>query len=103
MVLSDDLAKSDTMAENVATKLAESLRSLLNNDVEQWKSNLTVADSESPSRHVQLEPSLKTSRLISCRNCRCLHQGLSVELDEVQDRQNVEGALRHHFPGGRQH
>lgn len=45
MVLSDDLAKSDNVAETVATKLAESLRSLLNNDVEQWKQNLTVSDS----------------------------------------------------------
>ncbi|KAI9007757.1 ATPase, V1 complex, subunit C [Hyaloraphidium curvatum] len=44
VVLSDDLGKADTVAETVATKLAESLRSLLNNDMEQWRQNLTVAD-----------------------------------------------------------
>ena len=49
MVLSDDLSKADYVAESAATKLAESLRSLLNNDMEQWRSNLTVADSASLS------------------------------------------------------
>ncbi|KND02766.1 H(+)-transporting V1 sector ATPase subunit C [Spizellomyces punctatus DAOM BR117] len=42
VVLSDDLSKADTTVEGIATKIADNMRNLLNNDVEQWKSNLSV-------------------------------------------------------------
>ncbi|KAJ3300159.1 hypothetical protein HK104_003769 [Borealophlyctis nickersoniae] len=44
VVLSDDLAKADATAEAISTKIAENMRALLNNDLEQWKMNLTVND-----------------------------------------------------------
>ncbi|KAJ3019931.1 hypothetical protein HKX48_001575 [Thoreauomyces humboldtii] len=42
VVLSDDLSKTDLAAETIATKIADNMRNLLNNDVEQWKTNLSV-------------------------------------------------------------
>ncbi|RKO89032.1 ATPase, V1 complex, subunit C [Blyttiomyces helicus] len=44
VVLSDDLAKLDTTTEGIAVKIAENMRSLLGNDIDQWKVNLTVND-----------------------------------------------------------
>ncbi|KAJ3188827.1 hypothetical protein HDU85_004541 [Gaertneriomyces sp. JEL0708] len=44
VVLSDDLAKADTVAEGVASKIADNMRQLLNNDMGQWMSNLSIND-----------------------------------------------------------
>lgn len=44
VVLSDELVKADAAFEAITTKIADSLRGLLNNDLDQWRSNLTVAD-----------------------------------------------------------
>lgn len=45
MVLSDELAKNDTVIEAAVVKIADSLKTLLNNDIEQWKQMLNVGDS----------------------------------------------------------
>ncbi|KAI9098076.1 ATPase, V1 complex, subunit C [Phlyctochytrium arcticum] len=44
VVLSDDLNKADASVEAIAIKIADNMRNLLNNDIEQWKSNLSVND-----------------------------------------------------------
>ncbi|KAJ3410055.1 Vacuolar ATP synthase subunit C [Chytriomyces hyalinus] len=44
VVLSDDLVKSDATFEAVAVKIGDNLRALLNNDVDQWRNNLSVSD-----------------------------------------------------------
>ncbi|KAI8813762.1 hypothetical protein BJ742DRAFT_746656 [Cladochytrium replicatum] len=44
VVLSDDLAKLDATFESLAIKISENLRQLLNDDINQWKSNLAVND-----------------------------------------------------------
>ncbi|KAJ3254407.1 hypothetical protein HK103_007201 [Boothiomyces macroporosus] len=44
MVLSDELAKNDTVIEAAVVKIADSLKTLLNNDIEQWKQMLNVGD-----------------------------------------------------------
>ncbi|KAJ3248103.1 Vacuolar ATP synthase subunit C [Chytriomyces hyalinus] len=44
VVLSDDLVKSDATFESVAVKIGDNLRALLNNDVDQWRNNLSVSD-----------------------------------------------------------
>ncbi|KAJ3054411.1 hypothetical protein HK097_001882 [Rhizophlyctis rosea] len=44
VVLSDDLQKMDQNFESIAIKISENMRTLLNNDVDQWKLNLTVSD-----------------------------------------------------------
>ncbi|KAI9193600.1 ATPase, V1 complex, subunit C [Polychytrium aggregatum] len=44
VVLSDDLSKLDSNFESIACKLSDNMKSLLNNDVEQWRSNLSVTD-----------------------------------------------------------
>ncbi|KAJ3043755.1 hypothetical protein HDV00_004161 [Rhizophlyctis rosea] len=44
VVLSDDLQKMDQNFESITVKISENMRTLLNNDVEQWKLNLTVSD-----------------------------------------------------------
>ncbi|KAJ3412956.1 hypothetical protein HDV05_008671 [Chytridiales sp. JEL 0842] len=45
VVLSDELAKTDATFEGIASKLADNLRTLLNNDLDQWRSNLAIGDS----------------------------------------------------------
>lgn len=45
MVLSDELAKADITLEAIVLKIAETLKSLLKNDLQQWKEYLLVADS----------------------------------------------------------
>jgi V-type H+-transporting ATPase subunit C len=45
MVLSDELVKADNTLEAIVLKISETLKSLLKNDVEQWKQYLLVADS----------------------------------------------------------
>ncbi|KAI8912114.1 ATPase, V1 complex, subunit C [Powellomyces hirtus] len=42
VVLSDDLSKTDVTTEAIATKIADNMRTLLNNDLDQWKTNLSV-------------------------------------------------------------
>ncbi|KXS17787.1 ATPase, V1 complex, subunit C [Gonapodya prolifera JEL478] len=44
VVLSDDLTKIDASCEGIVMKIAESLKQLLQGDLEQWKSNLSVND-----------------------------------------------------------
>jgi hypothetical protein len=44
IVLSDELLKTDVSIENVVVKIAESLKSLLNNE-DEWKQVLNVGDS----------------------------------------------------------
>ncbi|OUM59267.1 hypothetical protein PIROE2DRAFT_21266 [Piromyces sp. E2] len=44
VVLSDDLGKYDQAFEGITNKIAENLKSLVHNDVEQWKNNLIVDD-----------------------------------------------------------
>ncbi|KAJ3234711.1 Vacuolar ATP synthase subunit C [Chytriomyces hyalinus] len=44
VVLSDDLVKSDATFESIAVKIGDNLRALLNNDVDQWRNNLSVSD-----------------------------------------------------------
>ncbi|KAJ3092993.1 hypothetical protein HK102_013267 [Quaeritorhiza haematococci] len=43
-VLSDDLQKLDPAVEAMAVKIAENLKTLLHNDIDQWRTNLTVND-----------------------------------------------------------
>lgn len=40
--LSDDLGKMESNAESIALKLSDNLKGLLNQDMEQWKQNLSV-------------------------------------------------------------
>ncbi|KAI9336087.1 ATPase, V1 complex, subunit C [Obelidium mucronatum] len=42
VVLSDDLVKADATFESVTMKIGDNLRALLNNDLDQWRSNLSV-------------------------------------------------------------
>ncbi|KAJ3070092.1 hypothetical protein HDU98_006854 [Podochytrium sp. JEL0797] len=42
VVLSDDLAKLDPLFESVTIKIGDNLRTLLNNDMDQWRNNLSV-------------------------------------------------------------
>ncbi|KAJ3014357.1 UNVERIFIED_CONTAM: Vacuolar ATP synthase subunit C [Siphonaria sp. JEL0065] len=42
VVLSDDLVKADATFESVSMKIGDNLRALLNNDLDQWRSNLSV-------------------------------------------------------------
>ncbi|KAJ3167160.1 hypothetical protein HDU88_002497 [Geranomyces variabilis] len=44
VVLSDELSKTDMAAEAVAIKIADNMRNLLNQDLDQWKNNLSVQD-----------------------------------------------------------
>ncbi|KAI8927064.1 ATPase, V1 complex, subunit C [Entophlyctis helioformis] len=44
VVLSDELAKTDQAFEAIVVKVADGLRNLLNNDMDQWKANLIVGD-----------------------------------------------------------
>ncbi|KAL2918711.1 Vacuolar ATP synthase subunit C [Polyrhizophydium stewartii] len=44
VALSDELAKADQVVEAVVLKVADSLRALLNNDLDQWKANVMVGD-----------------------------------------------------------
>lgn len=42
--LSDEISKLEPFVDGVASKLADNLRNLLNNDLEQWRVNLTISD-----------------------------------------------------------
>ncbi|KAI8900642.1 ATPase, V1 complex, subunit C [Globomyces pollinis-pini] len=44
VLLSDELAKADIAMENIVLKISDSLKSLLNNNLDQWKSLLSVSD-----------------------------------------------------------
>eukprot|EP00842_Homolaphlyctis_polyrhiza_P005955 jgi/Hompol1/6360/HPOL_004962-RA len=44
VTLSDELAKNDQAFEAIVMKIADGLRGLLNNDLDQWKSNLAIGD-----------------------------------------------------------
>ncbi|KAJ3343385.1 SPS-sensor component ptr3 [Gonapodya sp. JEL0774] len=44
VVLSDDLTKIDSVCEGIVMKIADSLKQLLQGDLEQWRSNLSVND-----------------------------------------------------------
>ena len=44
MVISDELAKLDVQFEGSVQKVSDGLRNLLQNDLEQWRTNLIVAD-----------------------------------------------------------
>ncbi|KAI8609563.1 hypothetical protein BC830DRAFT_1162317 [Chytriomyces sp. MP71] len=44
VVLSDDLVKADATFESVTMKIGDNLRTLLNNDLDQWRNNLSVSD-----------------------------------------------------------
>jgi V-type H+-transporting ATPase subunit C len=59
VVLSDDLAKADASFESIASKLADNLRTLLNNDLEQWRSNLSVNESMYDPRQLVILPVLE--------------------------------------------
>lgn len=47
MILSDELSKMDGIVESCVTKISDSLRNLLNGEVEEWKGALLVGDSKS--------------------------------------------------------
>ncbi|KAJ3290785.1 Vacuolar ATP synthase subunit C [Rhizoclosmatium sp. JEL0117] len=42
VLLSDDLVKADATFESVTMKIGDNLRALLNNDMDQWRNNLSV-------------------------------------------------------------
>ncbi|KAJ3136534.1 hypothetical protein HK100_001677 [Physocladia obscura] len=46
VVLSDDLAKTDVAFEAITVKIGDNLRALLNNNIDQWRSNLSVNESK---------------------------------------------------------
>ena len=81
MTLSDELVKTDLLAEQIVMKIADSLKMLSNNDISQWKQMLMVGDKNIDTFLENF--SWNTMKYRSDKTLMELAQSIAAELQQI--------------------